>query len=141
VRAVGPLPAAGLHQAALREALEHAVQEQQLAPAGDEPRAELTEDAEVEAGVAELQAEGILPVDARPHRLGGLSVGEPFEELQHRDERQTPGRQRVSPTRREERGEVGVLIQRPELVTQPHTQRRTAERGAGDTGRPLWDRR
>jgi hypothetical protein len=56
VCAVGPLPAAGLHQAARGEALEHAVEEQQLAPAGDEPRAELTEDAEVEAGVAQPEA-------------------------------------------------------------------------------------
>jgi hypothetical protein len=152
--AVGPLSAAGLHQAARGEALEHAVQEQQLAPVGDEPRAEFTEHAEVEAGVAELQAQRVLPVDARAHRLGGLPVGEPLEELQHGDERPAPRRprvaaarggrawrQRVAPARRKERGEVGVLIERPELVPQTHARRRTAERGARHTRRLLGDRR
>ena len=46
----------------------------------------------VEARVRQLQAECILPVDPAPNRIRRLTVGERFRELEHRRERQTPGR-------------------------------------------------
>jgi hypothetical protein len=62
-----------------------------LGPAGDEAGAELAEDREVEAGVVQLQAQEVLPVDAGADGVGGLAIGEPLGVLEGRDQRQSPG--------------------------------------------------
>jgi hypothetical protein len=80
VRAGGALLAACLDQTPVLEALQHGIQQQGLGPAGDQASAELREPAEVKAGVGQLEAEGVLPVDAGAHGVGGLPVTEGLED-------------------------------------------------------------
>ena len=61
------------------------------APPAMQAGAELAEHGEVEAGVGQLQAEGVLPVDAAADGVGGLAIGEPLGELQDGDQGQPPG--------------------------------------------------
>ena len=61
-----------------------------LRPAGEEVGAELGQDAEMEAGVGQLEAERVFPVDAGAHRIGGLAVAEVLQELQDRDQGKPP---------------------------------------------------
>ena len=99
VGGIGALPAAGLEQAVGAARLEHPLQQALLGAAGEQAAAEVAQKAEVEAGVAQLQVEQILPVDARPHRLGGLAIAQPLAELQERDQGQAPGRAAGAPAR------------------------------------------
>ncbi len=69
-----------------------------LSPARDEAGAELRQHAEVEPRVGQLQLQGIFPVDPAANGVGGLTVAELLEELEHRDQRQAPRRKaRLSP--------------------------------------------
>ena len=72
---VGALLGAGLDQAVVLAGLEHRLQQESLRTAGDEAGAELAQHGEVEAGIGQLQAEGILPVDASADGVGGLAIG------------------------------------------------------------------
>ena len=85
-----------------------AVQQEPFGPAGGEAGAELGEDGEVEAGVVELQAEGVLPVDAAADGVGGLAIGEVLGELHDGDQGELPGGQCGLSAPGVEAGEVGV---------------------------------
>ena len=87
VGGVGPLPPARLEQAAGLARLQQLVQEALLGAALEQARAELAQDRVVEAGIVELEAQEVLPVDARPRRLRGLPVGQVLPELQQGDQR------------------------------------------------------
>ena len=131
---VGALLGAGLDQAVGLAGLEHRLQQEPFGTAGDEAGAELAEDGEVEAGVGQLQAEGVLPVDAAADGVGGLAIGEPLGELQDRDQGQPPGGlRRLSPVG-EQAGEAFVVVEGAQGV--PHGQVGVAvgEGGAGDVG-------
>ena len=84
--AVGPLLAARLDQATGLEALEHPVEQQMLRVAGHQPRPELGQHAEVEAGVGQLEPKRVLPVDPGAHRVGRLPVAEVLKKLEDRDQ-------------------------------------------------------
>jgi len=84
------------------------VQQQVLGPTRDEAGAELAEHAEVKAGVGELEPEGIFPVDAGAHSLGGLPITEVLQELEHRHKRQSPrGQAGLAPSHGNESGLTG----------------------------------
>jgi hypothetical protein len=62
----------------------------------------------VKAGVAQLQAAGLLPIQPTAHGICRLPVRQPVRKLQHRDHGQAPGGLSRLPTGREESGEVVV---------------------------------
>jgi hypothetical protein len=82
-------------------------------------RAEFAQHRGVEACVVQLQAQGILPVDPRAHRVGGLVVGEVLGELQERDQRQLRRGEGRLAEHGEERREVLVGGEPAQLVVHP----------------------
>jgi hypothetical protein len=134
VRRVGTLFAARLEEAASLAFFEQLLQQRMLGPALQQPRAELAQNGEVEAGVFEFQAEGVLPVDARAHGVGGLPVREALGELHHAHQDQPPRGQGRLPAPREEAGEVLVLPHDPQLVPHPSVGRPLREGGQGHAG-------
>jgi hypothetical protein len=141
VRGVGALLASGLHQPALAEALQHAVEQKLLGVASEQAGAELAQDGEIEAGVGQLQTERILPVDSRPHGFGRLAVGEVLEELHHGDQRQPPGRQARLAPRGEELCEITILVQDSKLVPKPQIDVALGKCCTRNTGGFFRDRR
>lgn len=84
-RRVGPLFALRLEVTSFPESLQHPIQEALFGLTAEQPGPELGQDAVIEARVGELQAEGILPVDAAAYRVGGLPIGEVLHELENGD--------------------------------------------------------
>jgi hypothetical protein len=82
-----------------------------------------------EAGVVEIEAERVLEVDPAPHRLGGITAGQPEQELQHAHHGQPGRRDPRPPVPGIPAGEVLVAPQPVEPV--PHPQRRRPGRVAG----------
>jgi hypothetical protein len=106
-----------------------------LRPARDEAGAELGENAEVETGVGQLEAEGVFPVDAGAHGVGGLPITEVLQELEHRHKSQPPRGQAGLAPGGVETAEILVLIEGAELVTQPRDQGAFRACRAGDAHR------
>ncbi|GAA2155661.1 hypothetical protein GCM10009760_55780 [Kitasatospora kazusensis] len=73
---VGPLPATRLDQAGLLQPGQHEIEEGVGPAVLGETLAEVGQHTVVEAGIVQLQAEGVLDVDAAAHRLGRLTVGQ-----------------------------------------------------------------
>ena len=80
VGGVGALAPAPVQQATFPQPIKHERQPLGLA-IGEQPRPELGEHRGVKAGVGQLQAQGVLPVQPSPHRVGGLPVGEALDKL------------------------------------------------------------
>ena len=142
VRAVGALLTARFNQATRLETLEHRVQQPVLRLPGDEARAELGQHAEVEPRVGELKPECILPIDPGTHGIGRLPVAEMLEELEDRDQGQSPRSQGRLALAGVKRSEILILVKRTELVTQPHDDGALGEGGSGNArrlGRDLAD--
>ncbi len=95
----------------------------------------------VEARIAELKAEGILPIQPAAHRIRRLPIRQPLHELQHRDHGQAPRRLSRLSSSREEVGEVLVMVERAQRVAQLHNERAVGEAGAHDVGSLLGHRR
>ena len=74
MRGVGALAAAGLEPPALAAALQDGVEQALCGGPYDQPAAELAEDRAVEAGVGELSAQRLLPIDTAAHGLGRLAI-------------------------------------------------------------------
>jgi len=97
----------------------------------------------LKAWVGELETERVLPVDPRPHGLGGLAVGELLQKLQNRHQRQAPRREGGLAALRVEPAEVRIPVELAELVPQPHHDRSLGKGSASNTnglGRDLADR-
>jgi hypothetical protein len=133
----GPLPPACPHQPRLPAARQQQVEEYCLLLAGQQPGAELAQHRGVEARVIQRQTEDVFPVDARPHRVGGLDVREPLGELQDSDQGQLGGGDRRAAARREQGSERAVLENRPQFVAQGEIRMAFREGGACDAGRLL----
>ena len=112
-----------------------------MGPAGGEAAAELGEGGEVESGVVELEAEGVLPVDAAADGVGGLAIGEVLGELHDGDQGELPGGQCGLSAPGVEVGEVGVAEDGSEFVAEPEVGIPLGEGGAGDAGGQLGDGR
>lgn len=132
--------APGFEEAALGAGSQQPVEGQVLGGAGEQPRPELGQPREGEAGIGQVQAQGVRPVDAGAHRLGGLPVRESLRERHHRHQRQPPRRLRRPAAAGVERGEGGVGEDRAQRV--PHLQAAapSGERGTGHAGRLGGDR-
>src|SRR5215210_2779599 len=91
----------------------------------------IREHAEVKARVGELEAEGVFPVDAGAHGVGGLPVTEGLEELEECHKSQPPRSQAGLTAGGVELAEALVLVEGAELVAQPRDQRALREGRAG----------
>ena len=100
----------------------------------DQARAELAQHGKVEAGVGELEPEGIFPVNATADGLGRSPVGQVFDKLQDTDQGKPPGTGSRLPMRREQVGEVLIRIEGPEFVPQRHIQVSFGKDCLGDAG-------
>ena len=74
------------------------IQEQGLRLPSDQPGAELAQDGMVEAGIGQLQAQDVFPINAATDRIRGLAIGEAFGKLQ--DAWPAPGGQALLPVGR-----------------------------------------
>jgi hypothetical protein len=74
MRGVGALASAGFEPLALAAALEDGVEPALCGGSYDQPGAELASNRAVEAGVGELSAQSILPIDTAAHGLGRLAI-------------------------------------------------------------------
>ncbi len=131
VRGVGALPATGLEQAQLAEAAQEHVEQEPLGAARDQAAAELAEDRVVEAGVGQVQAEGLLPIDPATDGIRRLPIGKVRGELEDRHEGQPPGRFGGLAAGGKQRREFLVLVDGGEVVAHPYV--------GGDPGRFLGD--
>jgi hypothetical protein len=99
------------------------VQEPVRPPLLQQPLAEVTQHAVMEARIVEIEAERVVEVDPAPHRLGSVTVGQIEQELQHAHRRQLRRRDPRAPVPRIPPGEVLVLPQAVEPVPHPHRRR------------------
>jgi len=87
--------------------------------ASDQTSAELAEHREIEAWVVQGQAQQILPIQTSANRVGGLPIREALGELQHRHQRQPPGRLRRPTVGGEQWCERFVRVNGAEFIAQP----------------------
>jgi hypothetical protein len=83
-----------------------------------QPSAELAQYGVVEARITQFQPEQIFPITASSHRIGRLTIGQTFSELEHGDHSQSPRRLRRLPSRWEQGAEAGILVNAAKLITQ-----------------------
>lgn len=88
-----------------------------------QPVAEVAQHAVVEAGIVQLQSQGVLEVKAAAHLLGNLTVGQVEQELQHADGGQLCGREPRSSVAGIPGHEVLVTPQAIKPVAHPHRRR------------------
>jgi hypothetical protein len=131
---VRPLPAPGCEQAARAAPCQQSVQEQGVRLPFEKTGAAFAEDGVVEAAVGQRQRQRILPVDARPNRVGRLAVGESRGEREERDQRQAPGGLGGPATGRKERTELRIVEDGLQFIPHPQVGVATGKGGAGDTG-------
>ena len=132
VGCVGTLPAAHLEQAELPTAHEQLLEQALLSTALDQPGAELAQHRGIKARIGQLEAKQVLPIDPGAHRLGGLSIGQVFAELQQGDQGQPPRREPGLAALREEVGEVRVGEDGAEFIAQLEERIALAEGGSRD---------
>jgi len=94
----------------------------------------LGEDREVETGVAQLQAEGLRPVDAGTDGLGGLAIREVLSKLQHGHQRKSPGCFSQAAAGSEHLGETRVIKDRTEFIAHADGQTALGDGSAGNSG-------
>lgn len=139
MRRIGALSPACGEQLALAKLREHLVEEQLLHPARDEAGAELTEDTAIETGIGQCEGQGIFPVDAGTDSLGCLTVRQPFDVLQDRDEREAPRCLGRLTTPRKEGREGGIDEHDADRIAHPDGTIAFGEGSAGDTGSLVGD--
>src|SRR4051812_41921946 len=134
MRGVGSLPPPCLEDAELSGDLEHPLQQALLRATSQKTISKLTEHAEVKARVGQLEAEQVLPVDPRSNRLSRLSIAQALAELHQRDQGQAPGWTGRLALLGIEVGEVAILEDRPERITQGEIGAAFGKGGASDAG-------
>src|SRR3954463_13246264 len=87
----------------------------------------------MKAGVGQIEPERVFPVNPAAHGIGSLTVTEVLEELENRDQGQTPCRQSGLASGGVQVAEVLVLVERAELVAQPHDHGALGKGGPGNT--------
>jgi hypothetical protein len=70
---------------------EHPVEQQILGITGQKTSPERGQYAEVKARVVVLEAQCVLPVNARTHGISGLSIAQVLKKLQYRHQGHSPG--------------------------------------------------
>ncbi len=120
---VGALRGALAHEPGVLQAGQGQVQEPVRAVVFEKALPELGQHAVVEAGIVQLQAEGVLEVDAAPHGLRRVAVRQAQQELQHADGGQLGGRETGTAVARVPAGEVLVMPQAVQAIPHPHRRR------------------
>jgi len=120
VRGVAALPSAALQQTAPWRQVEDSLEQPALGSMHQQARAELAQDGVVKAGVNQLQAKQVFPVNSGADRVGGLPIGQPFHELQQRCERKADWRLGRLFAGRKQVREVAILDVHVQLVVKPH---------------------
>ena len=123
MRGIGALRGAFTHQSGVLHAGQGEIEEAVGAVALDETLAEVAQDTVMEAGIVQLQGQGVFEVDAAAHRLGGLPVGQTEQELQHANGGQLGRREAGAPVAGIPVGEVLVAPQPVQPVPYPHSRR------------------
>lgn len=117
---IGALRAAFVHEPGLFETGQRQVKQAIGAIALGEAVTEIGQHTVVEAGIVQLQGQGVLEIDATAHRLGCLSVRQIEQELQHTDRGQLGGRETGASIARIPVEKVLVAPQPVEPVFHPH---------------------
>lgn len=125
VRGIGALAPTLLDQSCCCQPLQCEIEQAIGAALLGKPVAEVGERTVVEAGVVQLQREGVCEVHAAADRLCGLTVRQVEQELQDRDSGELGRRQPGPPVTRVPRGEVLVMPEPVQPVAYPHGRRAT----------------
>ena len=88
---IGPLGAPRLDPAARFAGRQEGVQKPLGGVMGEQAFPKIVQQREIEAGVVQVEAQGIFPIHAAAHGIGGLAVGESFNVLHDHNQRQAPG--------------------------------------------------
>src|SRR5262245_65309331 len=101
---------------------------------------EIVQQSEVEAGIAEVETQSILPIHTAAHGISCLAIGEPFDVLHHHHQRYTPGGDVHGPALRgrEIRKEL-IVIERAELGAQVDIQVAFGKGGLHGSCRRVWN--
>ncbi|OQA19842.1 MAG: hypothetical protein BWY63_01640 [Chloroflexi bacterium ADurb.Bin360] len=114
--AVRALAAPPFEQAQVLQLAQHRLKNPRLGLVLAYPIPKLAQHAEIEPGVVQGQMQGVLPVQAQPHRLGGLAIRLVLQRLEDRHQRQIHGRQGRLPLGRIQIRIVGLVVLVVELV-------------------------
>jgi len=110
MRRIRALAAPRLDQPRRLERRQQRLEQRRLGTRRDEAVAEFAEHRRVEPRVVQLQAEGIFPVDAPAHRIGGLAIAQSLGEREDRRQRQLRGGDRRLARLGKQVGELGVGV-------------------------------
>ena len=78
--------ASRLDPAARFTGVQERVEQSLSAIVGEQALTKIVQQGEVESGIGQLQAQGILPIHAAAHGISTLTVGEPFDILHDGDQ-------------------------------------------------------
>jgi hypothetical protein len=134
VRAVRALTPTRLEQSTRARTVQHAREQALARPVLAQSVAKRAEHSVVKAGIVQSKAEPICPVDPGPYRLSRLAITQPFAELEHGDQGQTPGRIRRLTAAGVEIGEVRIIKHSPEPLPQEQVWIAPPKRGASGPG-------
>src|SRR5215208_1224354 len=95
----------------------------------------------VEAGIGQLKPEEVLPIDARPHGFGGLTIAQAFAELHQSDEGEPPGRVGRLAALGIELSKVGVAEDWAQPIAEREVRAALGKGGASDPGSGFRHRR
>jgi hypothetical protein len=129
---VGALPAPLADQSEFPAPVQEGVQEQLFGLAVDQVGAEFAQHGVVEAGVVQLQAEGVLPVDATMDGVGGLAIRQALDVLEDGGQGQPGGRGGRLAAGGKQAGELVVTVERSEFISDAEAEGALGEGGVGD---------
>lgn len=132
VGGISSLAAFGLDQSLRFEQQEHLFKDTLFGTSSKQAGAKVAEHGGIKAGVSQFEGQGILPVNARTHRVGGLAVGQVLGKLHYGDERELGRSLGGSAVFGEEVGKVRIGVDRAKGVTHMHIGVTLGESGTCD---------
>lgn len=135
---ISALSPARFHPSLGLELGQHVIQQARFQTALAQPIAIFAQDRIVEPRVRQLLAQGVFPINAPPHRIGGLAVSEPLGILHHADQVQFA---RWHPWSSEVRkqGSIGtILIQGTQHIAHEHVRVASGKGGSRYAGGFIW---
>lgn len=135
MRGIGALAAFGLDQPLVFEQQEQVLEVPLFGATGQEAGTKLALYRGIKTGVGQLEGQGILPIDASSHGIGGLAVGQSLSKLHHGNERQLRRGLSWRAVLRKEVGEVGIGEEWAKRVTHAHIGIAFGEGGTRDPRR------
>jgi hypothetical protein len=113
IRALGPTR---FEETPIDKQGEHLGQEVLFRPTRDQPGPKLAQDRKIEASIGEFQPSGLLPINASPYGISGLSIGQVLRKLQDGDEGQAPGRFGWLSDVGIQAGQLVMALKRPQCI-------------------------